>query len=336
MYKSKQIAILGAGFSGLATAWHLLQLLPDSQIKVFDPAGIGGGTSGIAAGLMHPYAGAHAKLNWQGRQGWQSTRSLLEVATTALDQPVAEFSGLMRLATTFEQQQDYIQCASKYEDVTWLNASQCQELIPGIHSLPGIYIQSAVTVNSPLYLKGLWLACQKYNATLEQIAIKNLKEIQDFDAIVVAMGASSTTFSELAHLPTIPVKGQVLELAWPDLPPLPLAINSHAYMVMNQGNRSCIAGATYERNFTCISPNLEIAINDILPKVQAFLPGFGPSSVLECRAGIRASTPDHLPFARRINKQLWTLFGMGSKGLLYHSLFAEKLSREIHAALQGD
>ncbi|HRD55095.1 MAG TPA: FAD-dependent oxidoreductase, partial [Parachlamydiaceae bacterium] len=49
-----KIAIIGAGFAGLATAWHLLQhqdKIP-LEVTIFDSSGFGGGASGIAAGLL--------------------------------------------------------------------------------------------------------------------------------------------------------------------------------------------------------------------------------------------------------------------------------------------
>lgn len=49
------IAIIGAGFSGLALAYFLLQ--SSAHVTLFDAVGIGGGASGIATGLLHPYPG---------------------------------------------------------------------------------------------------------------------------------------------------------------------------------------------------------------------------------------------------------------------------------------
>ena len=57
-----KIAIIGGGFSGLAAAYYLLENCKANS-TVYDPLGIGGGASGIAAGLLHTYAGLHCKLN---------------------------------------------------------------------------------------------------------------------------------------------------------------------------------------------------------------------------------------------------------------------------------
>src|ERR1700722_10808140 len=101
------IAIIGAGFSGLAVAWHLLHHpSASSRLKVhlFDSKEIGLGTSAIAAGLLHPFAGVHAKLNWRGHEGMDATQELLTIASQNLGRSViANERGILRLALTDEQ-----------------------------------------------------------------------------------------------------------------------------------------------------------------------------------------------------------------------------------------
>lgn len=325
-----RIAIIGAGFCGIAVVWHLLQLNPHLDIDVFDPAGIGGGASGISAGLLHPFAGAHAKLNWLGREGMESTRQLLAISEKELGQPVADYSGLLRLAISEEQAQSFAKCASLYSDVVWRDVQQCQEIAPGIAPFPGILIKSAIIVNTALYLRGLWQACQKYQVSLLQREIKSLEDLKDYDVVVVSAGAASKNLPELAHLPLTPVKGQVLLLEWPEgLPPLTITLNSQAYVVMNSDGKTCLAGATFERDFVNVEPELNAAVGDLMPKIGAMLPLLGGARVLECRAGIRASTPDHHPIIGSVGDNCWVITGMGSKGLLYHGLFAERISRQI-------
>jgi glycine/D-amino acid oxidase-like deaminating enzyme len=328
-----RIAILGAGFSGIAAAWHLLQLQSPTkplEVVVFDPVGIAGGASGVAAGLMHPFAGAHAKLNWMGVEGMQSTCQLLEVASQALGQPVADFSGMLRVALTQQQHDDYLRSALTYPDVLWQTAQQCQERVPGVVARDGILIKSAVTVDPVLYLQGLWLACSRQGALLEKTAIRSLDELASFDYVIVAMGASTTSLPELAHLAINPVKGQVLEVSLPaDMSAPGLPVNSQVYVVKNFNSPTYTVGATFEKNFETIDPILDIAAAEIMPKACAFLPQLAEASIVRCRAGIRASTPTHLPIAAKVNDRCWVLSGMGSKGLLYHSLFAHQVACEI-------
>src|SRR5262245_29809957 len=106
-----KIAIVGGGFCGVAVAWYLLNHFPpfpNLRLHLFDSKGIGRGASGIAAGLLHPFAGAHAKLNWRAFEGIRATQDLLKVASFTLQQRVtANNKGILRLALNEEQQSDF-------------------------------------------------------------------------------------------------------------------------------------------------------------------------------------------------------------------------------------
>lgn len=51
--------MIGGGFAGVATAWHLLQhasMACPVSLHLYDMAGIAGGASQAAAGLLHPFS----------------------------------------------------------------------------------------------------------------------------------------------------------------------------------------------------------------------------------------------------------------------------------------
>lgn len=323
------IAIIGAGFSGLALTWHMLQRAPaESQITLFEAKDIGGGASGIAAGLLHPYSGAHAKLNRMGLEGMEATLQLLEVSSKSLGSAVAIRRGILRPALDQEQKDDFLLCASRYPDhVDWLEAKECQKLFSPLVSAPGLWINNGWIVNSKLYLQGLWSACQSQGVHLEKKTIHSLIELSNFELIIIAVGGEGSSIKELASLPITTVKGQVLELEWPaDLPPLSFALNSHAYLIMHELEKTCIVGSTFERGFQSIEPDWAVAVAEIMPKVTAMIPALENAHVLNCFAGIRSTSPNHLPITKQIDNKTWMISGMGSKGLLYHALVAKKLS----------
>lgn len=323
-----RVAVLGAGFCGLAVAWNLLQI-SDIEVVIFDPKPIATGTSSIAAGLLHPYIGAHSKLNWRAIEGMMATCKLLRIAEQALGKTVAYPQGMLRLAITVQQMKDFTDSANLYTDVQWRSMEECRNAKHQILPHPGIFIDSAITVDCESYLQGLWLACSSRGALFEQIAITSLNELDHFDRIIATMGAHTTDLFELAHLPIRPTKGQVLEFSWPNnLTTLSYPINSQAYLLMNPRNASCIVGATYEKQYSSESPDVEAAKEEILPKVRTFFPKIDELNLISCRAGIRAGTPDRKPLIAQINNTCWVLTGMGSKGLLYHALFAEELVKK--------
>ena len=330
-----KIAVIGAGFTGLALTWHLLNAFSTSTtIDLFDSKAIGQGTSGIAAGLLHPFAGAHSKLNRRGFEGVLATKELLHIASDAFGNSVtAQNKGILRLALTEKQVVDFQLCAQRFpEETEWLDATACQRKVPGCGDAPGLWIRNGLTVYSQLYLQGLWKACQEKGAKFHQKKIDSLSELQHYDLTLIATGAETLQISELTSLPLTLTKGQVLELSWPrDKLPLSYPLNSHVYLLMTESKRSCLVGATYERGINEAVTAIETAQKELLPKAIELYPSLKEASMMNCYAGMRAATPNHLPLLQQLSPRQWILTGMGSKGLLYHALYAKELVERLRS-----
>lgn len=330
------IAIIGAGFSGLAVACHLINhhpAFPQLNIHLFDSKPIGQSTSGIAAGLLHPFVGAHAKLNRMGLEGFESTQELLNIAAQTLGRPVtATNQGILRLALREDQWEDYQRCAEIHPHETQrLDSSACQELAPGCADAPGLWIKQGQTVYSSLYLEGLWQACFLKGAKFVQRTITSLEELKDFDLTIVTTGAETYQLKELENISLSRVKGQVLELEWPEgVPPLTCSLNSHVYILMTENRNACLVGATYERGFQEAIPDVKSAEEAILPKAIELFPPLKNAIVKNCYAGMRAVTPQRLPWIKQLSPKQWLLAGMGSRGLLYHARFARELVERLY------
>ena len=321
-----KIAILGAGFCGLATALHLIKK-GARDLVLFDPLGIGKGASGIAAGLLHPYAGARATKNLDADSGLTATLSLIQIAEAALNSPVITSKGLFRPAVSSMQKKDFAETALLYPDVHWLTAETCKLQYGLDQPHPGIFIDSAITIDCEKYLEGMWKTASEAGVSFEKKAIHSLEELHDFDRILITVGAAVKSLPELQNIKITPIKGQVLELDWPkERPPLSFPISSKAYLLRQPDGMKCIAGATFERNYLSEGPDLIVATNDILPKIQEIFPEINSAHITGCRSGIRASAARHQPLMTQVNQKSWILTGMGSKGLLYHALYAEKLA----------
>jgi glycine/D-amino acid oxidase-like deaminating enzyme len=99
---------------------------------------------------------------------------------------------------------------------------------------------------------------------------------------------------------------------------------------MQPGNKTCIIGATYEHQYQNDQPNLEQAALELLPKAAALYPPIDKAQVLLAKAALRVTTPNHLPLVAKISPKEWIITGLGSKGLLYHGLYAKKLAQLIY------
>lgn len=331
-----RIAILGAGFSGLATAWYLLKHTQGSiKIDLYDPFPLGGGVSGLSSGLLHPFGGKHAKISWRAKEGIDSMHQLLTEATIGANQPLILSKGIFRPAVTEEQYHDFKLAAQKYSlEAEWWEREESLKTIPGL-ALPqdlsgGLFVKNGLTIDVQAYIQGLWQRCARLGCQFHQTAVISQKEMAPYDHIVFALGYAVKFFKPLSELPISPLKGQILELKWPsNVPPLPFSLVSQGYLVMGKDQQTCMAGTTYERDFSSPAPDPTFAEPEIKKKITPFFPSIEKSHMITCRAGIRASSSNHLPVLGRALKKYWFFTGLGSKGLLYHSWLGEILAQAI-------
>lgn len=313
-----KLAIVGAGFAGLSAAWHLLQL-PKTKITLFDSVEIGEGTSGMAAGLLHPFAGLHSKKNWRGDEGMEAALMLLDIASRALGYPVYRQTGLLRVALNQTALENYRAAANLYSEIKWIE--NCQTVLSTLPTHPGIFIDSACKVFGNLYLLGLFKACSELGLNFKKQKIDPSTLLKEYDFVISAMGGETPFLNA--------IKGQLLHIAWPEgIPPLPFSISSQVYIAMDWKKQNCVVGGTYERAFSDPYPS-EKAIEELWPQAIALFPPLSKGKIIDVKAGLRSTTPDHRPFLKEIEPRMFVLAGMGSKGLLYSALYGKDLSLSI-------
>lgn len=332
-----KIAVVGAGFAGLAVAAALVDdpFFQGSEIVLFDKNEIGKSTSGMAAGLLHPFAGAHAKLNFLGREGMQEAEKLLEKAKTSFHLPVeSSREGILRIAIKEEQTRDYLLCAKNYpEEVVWLSEEEVQKRVPNAIYAPGILIKEGRSIYSSCYLQGLWNYVERRGVLLVKQLIEDVKQLEGYDQVLFTTGSETLNIGGLSSIKMKRVKGQLLELAWPEsVPPLSVSLNSRVYLVMSSDKASCYVGSTFEKEWKEEGPERDYAEKELLPFAFELFPPLEGAKVLNCFSGFRAVTDRHLPLIKECGPRLWLLTGMGSKGLLYHALYAKMLIEKVKAS----
>jgi len=316
-----RIAIVGAGFSGLSLAWHLIKST-QCTVVLYDAKGIGGGASGIAAGLLHPYVGEEGKRSLLASEGIASTKGLIAVSEEALGEKVAEQNGVLRHVLSDDLRALFLSHGQKYGDVK-LEGKDC------------FLITSGITVDCPRYLEGLWRALQKKGVELILQEVTDVASLKGFDHVVIATGAGIRTFAELKHLRYSVLKGQVLLCQAPESVSLPqLSSICKGYIALASEKRMCSIGSTYERGVENDHPDVEGAKKTLYPKIALFFPEVEKLEIKECRAAMRVISKGHyFPIGAKIKQGLWALTGMGSRGLLYHALLGRILAEAI---LTGD
>ena len=302
----KTIAIVGAGFAGLATAWYLLEQ-PNVEVTLIDSIGIGGGASGISAGLLHPYRSNSLELAWRGLEAFHEARRLI----CSVTQPT---TGLLRLMTS-------VPPAS--QDIEPWSYTQCQEKVPHLRAVPGAFLRQALVVDAGAYLRGLWEHCQKKGAKLEISPIDHIDALNAFDEVVLATGWNMGAIRGIHPPPITPMKGQTLLLENEGYP-LPYALQGRAYLISGAED-VLTAGATFEREFRDSTVDIATAEAYLRPRLAEFSPLLAELPVRGGRAHIRAMTASHRPFAERLTPRVICIGGLGAKGLLYHALMAKQV-----------
>jgi glycine/D-amino acid oxidase-like deaminating enzyme len=297
------IAIIGAGLSGLALCWHLLQK-QGCKVTLFDAKGIGGGASGVASGLLHPYTGQQANRSLYATEAMAATLELLKVAETTLQRPVADYNGIVRFAIHEKQKEALLKRCQEYDDIVQLEDQS-------------FLIRSGITVYTSLYMQGLWNACQTLGAVLHIAKINDLNELGHYDQVFIAAGVGTLGFKECQELPVKCNKGQLLTCQLEK--PLERSLIGNGYVALGHTAGTCYVGATYERGYTHDLPDLPQALKGL----EGHFPEFC-TTILDCRAGIRVVNRTHyLPIAQKLSEKLYILTGMGSRGLLYHAHFTK-------------
>ncbi len=310
-----RVAIVGAGLAGLGVCWHLCQK-KGVRTTLFDSRGVGGGASGVATGLLHPFVGKKALRSHRAGEGMAATERLIAAAAEAMQRPLAERSGIFRPAITAQQQQDFSLRGRQDEEAQWMERAPF-----GV----GLWIPGGMALYSGLYLEGLWRACEKRGSLFIKQEISSLEELDSFDAVVLCAG-----FEILRFFPDLPLqttKGQTLLCRQREK--LPFSLVSQGHITPTEEESICCIGSTYERNDLSLEPT-QSAIFSLKEKIASFYPPAKELEVLEVRAGIRISIPlGYRPIVRKMDQRTWVFTGLGSRGLLYHALFGKQVADEV-------
>jgi glycine/D-amino acid oxidase-like deaminating enzyme len=284
------IAIIGAGFAGLAVAWFALQ--KGDRVTVFDQ---GEGASLASTGLLHPYPGREAKLSWQAEEGMSATKELLEVA----GKDTFVENGLVRFAVTEEQQRTY-------------GPSPVPKVVGKAKEFP-----EGITVFSRRYLANLRKACSKADFIDAHVEPDALHE---YDAIIVAGGAKTLQWPGCGDLELKCNIGQMLICRWKEK--LPMSLLGHGHITPTEDPELCQVGSTYEHGK---HPEREKALA-LIEKVAQFYPPAREFAIVDVRSGVRiAPKMGYRPIVQKVGKKTWVCTGFGSRGLLYHALMAKSL-----------
>lgn len=315
---SPDVAVVGGGVIGLATAWRAAGA--GLAATVIDPAP-GRGASWAAAGMLAPVTEVHfgeealLRLNLASARRWPAFAAALEEAT---GQP----SGYRRCGTlAVARDPDDRGELDRLHDfqrrlglsVERLTSRETRRLEPALAPSVrgGLLVEGDHQVDNRRLVVALQDACQAAGVRLLRRRVAGVEVAGDravgvclaggervpAGAVVLAAGVGSRGLDGLpAGFPPVrPVKGQLLHLRGPADPPLVTRnVRSLDVYLVPRGDGRLVVGATVEdQGFdTTVTAG---AVLDLLRAAFAVVPDVTELALTETVAGLRPGSPDNAP-----------------------------------------
>lgn len=320
-----KIAVIGGGFAGLSAAWHLADLGSSYEVTVFDKNE--SKASAVSAGLCHPFPGKGSRLSPHGYKALHETILLLNQAQNFSNERLANFNGILKIASNNDQKKKLSILSRKEPRTSWISRSD-NVFLSGQGAL---YIENGITVYSEKYLKALRLSGKSKGVIFLDKSIDSLEELKDFDKIILAVGAKVVNF--IKEDPSLKlVKGQVLICKIKDKH-LDKSLILEGYIAPSENTSVFHIGSTYEYHFKSEFPDLCIAKSKIFENLKNSHLQLKEEEIeiLDVKSGIRVvNKKTHLPTIRKLKENLYCITQLGSRGLLYHGLIGKQLASAIH------
>jgi glycine oxidase len=316
------VAVVGGGVIGLASAWRLAQR--GASVAVVDPDP-GGGASGVAAGMLAPVTEARLGEESQlrlNRASWARWPAFAAEVVAASGLPVGfREDGTLVVALDADDRAALDDLAARHRAmglaVESLRGREARTLEPGLAPgvRGGLLAADERSVDPAALCTALRTAAVAAGVTLVSATADRLvtagyrvtgvvTEGATVEArtVVLAAGWASAHLGGLpdgCRLPVRPVKGQILTLRPPDGdPPLSRTVRglvrgSSIYLVPRDDGR-VVAGATVEERGTDRRPTAGGAY-ELLRDTLALVPGLDDAELVAVRTGLRPGSPDELP-----------------------------------------
>jgi glycine oxidase len=329
--RTHDVAVVGAGIAGLASAWRAAQ--NGLRVVVLDRAEPGAGASSVAAGMLAPVSEAEfgqddlLRLNLESAELWPAFAAELEEATgmptgyrrdgalvVAVDRDDAE-----ELRRLHELQR------SLGLESEWLVPSAARAVEPGLapRIAGAIDVPSEAQADPVAVVAALVRAVEDLGVRIEQADVSSLDDL-DADQVVLAAGAWS---AQLAGVRVHPVKGQLLHLRTRD-GAAPLARRQihtpRCYVVPRPDGRVVIGATMEEKGFdTSVDAG---AVHQLLEAAWEVLPDVWELEFVEVIAGLRPATPDNRPLIGRADERVINATGHHRNGILLAPLTAQRVA----------
>lgn len=348
----RDIVVVGAGIVGCAVGYELARR--GASVEVVDDRPAGAGATQASGGMLAPWneapdAGPLLDLAVRGLDAYdrfvgrltEDTAHFLYVRNGTLDVALDD-AGASRL-----QRMGEAHCAAGVP-CEWLDRSMLVRiepaLTPAVHG--GLLFPSQGFVGATDLTRALVAGARRHGARFVQHGrVLRVCRRGDETQVITERGAITTDIVVLAAgswsgqievegaepAPVQPVRGQLLHLSWRGKPPSRVMWSERCYAIP-WPDGTLLTGATVE-NVGFDESTTVAGVRGLLEAITELLPAVQEAALLSARAGLRPSTPDHLPIIGRSTTMpnLFYATGHYRNGVLLAPLTAELVADEILA-----
>lgn len=326
-FYQRDVAVIDAGHPGKATLAAVGMLTPacewDSWTSVSQLAILNAGKHHLCA-LVDDLA---SELDWDhNRFGFRAT----------------DFTMLSLESETEHLRKRCRRLQAAGENAEWLNLDRLldrEKELDGNGVYGGIHIYDQGLVNPILLLDGLRLSSNLNGAiwyentlvtSIEKFKTKWVIETQDQERfigneLVIAAGAWSYEVGRLAgiHVPTTPVRGQIIELAGPAqlMNTLPFMPGGGCGSFAERSPGKYLLGTSEEYTDSGVFPTVQV-ISNLLERGSRIFRHFEEMNITDTWAGFRPGTRDEQPIVGTVGEKIHVATGHYRNGIMLSALTA--------------
>jgi glycine/D-amino acid oxidase-like deaminating enzyme len=300
--------VAGRGFGGLAICYHLKKKVPDSKIFLFDPNPLFTSTSSAASGLLEPIGGRLAARSPRANEGLEATKELLDAASLHVNKKVYKEGGVLHAPISDDQR-------AVFEKKRGLNPRYFEWTQGG-----EFLVKEGMNVFSRDYLGALYSLVLSMGVEFVPEKVPqdpNVKQI--FYAIGKEIDKKLPGQFQL-------IRGQAMQVQRGEsifnLPKV-----HKGYIALDSDPTIYHVGSTFEKTNLDLPGDKQVAVKELIERNREIFPEVAFLSPLGVYEGIRvySQTQERLPQIVSLGGNQVALAGLGSKGLLYHALYAKEI-----------
>ena len=317
---SFDVVVAGAGLGGACAALWL-----STSNRVLLLSGTAPAASGVAAGLINPFAGQRVTPCWHADLAY---KDLLDTLAQADASGTYDPRGILRTALDEAQSVKLRSLVLEHADsFTWLPPYEVHARYPYVSAPFGAAITTGGVVDTPKMLEYTHGTIASRCTVLASdivgwedtesgvnVALKSGSTLRA-SKLVLALGAGFKSFPVLSALYLHCIKGQIVRVRTPESFSHSIPVSGYGYVVPMRD--TLILGTTYEHTFQNDQPS-KVGSKNILALTQQMVPCIETADILSTAAGIRVGVPGtRLPMVGPLSGNVWVLTGLGSQGLLF-------------------